>query len=179
MRRSKPLKSIISALFLVLILASTNAFAGERAETQQRKKRPARELVRRRRSVRVLIRTRLVIIHAQKTAKLGKKYLGLGSCLRHQRIARRLHFRKRYLLSALHSLRSRKLAVGIIKNNKGTLIKEADFTKEEERLLKNSPGDEALDKELDEKYKKEIPPIDDKAAAGAKVEEIKEKKKKK
>lgn len=56
-------------------------------------------------------------------------------------------------------------------------MKEAGITREEERLLKNSPGDEALDKELDEKYKNEAPPVDDKAAADAKVEEIKDKKK--
>lgn len=177
MKKSKLLKSIISVLFLVLILASTNVFAVERRGTQK-KQRPQRELVQRRRSRRVLIRTRLVIIHAQKAAKLGGKYLGLGNCLRHQRIARRLHFRRRYLLSALHSLRSRKLAIGIIQINEGTLIKEAAFSREEERLLKNSPGDEALDKELDEKYKKEAPPINDKTAADEKVEEIKEKEKK-
>ena len=83
----------------------------------------------------------------------------------------------RYLLSALHSLRARKLAVLIINNNKGTLIKETNLTREEERLLKNSPGDEALDKDLDEKYKNEAPPVDDKAAADTKVEEIKDNKK--
>lgn len=176
MRKFKPLLSFMSVLFLLLILGSTDVLAAKRVETRLKKK-PGLELVKRRSSRRILIRTRLVIIHAQKTAKMGKEYKGLGNCLRHQRIARRLHFRRRYLLSALHSLRARKLAVLIINNNKGALIKEAGFTKEEERLLKNSLGDEALDKELDEKYKNEAPPVDDKAAAGEKVEEIKEKKK--
>jgi len=173
--RLKRLKSIVSVLFLLLILASIDVIAMQRAKTQS-KKRTTLELVKKRRSLRVLIRTRLVIIYAQKAAKEGEKYDGLGRCLRHQRIARRLHFRKRYILSALHSLRSRKLAVEIIKNNKGKLIKEAGLTKEEEKLLKNSPGGEALDKELDEKYKNEVPPIDDKSAADAKLKEIKEKK---
>jgi hypothetical protein len=159
-----------------LILGSTDAFAAKRVETQLKKK-PGIELVKRRTSRRILFRSRLVIIHAQKTAKEGKEYKGLGNCLRHQRIARRLHFRRRYLLSTLHSLRARKLAVLIINNNKGTLIKETNLTREEERLLKNSPGDEALDKELDEKYKNDVPPVDDEAAADAKVEEIKDKKK--
>jgi hypothetical protein len=176
MRKFKPLLSFVSVLFLLLIFGSTDVFAAKRVETQL-KKRPGLGLVKRRTSRRILIRTRLVIIHAQKTAKEGKEYKGLGNCLRHQRIARRLHFRGRYLLSALHSLRARKLAVLIIKNNKGTLIKETNLTREEERLLKNSPGDEALDKELDEKYKNDVPPIDDKAATEEKVEEIKEEEK--
>jgi hypothetical protein len=176
MRKFKPLLSFVSVLFLLLILGSADAFAAKRVETQLKKK-PGIELVKRRTSRRILIRTRLVIIHAQKTAKEGKEYKGLGNCLRHQRIARRLHIRRRYFFSVLHSLRARKLAVLIIHNNKGTLIKETNLTREEERLLKNSPGDEALDKELDEKYKNEAPAIDDKAAADAKLEEIKEKKK--
>lgn len=175
MRKFKPSGSFVLVLFLLLIFDSTDTFAAKRIETQLKKK-PGLELVKRRSSRRILIRTRLVIIYAQKTAKEGKEYKGLGNCLRHQRIARRLHFRGRYLLSALHSLRARKLAVLIIKNNKGTLIKETNLTREEERLLKNSPGDEALDKELDEKYEHEAPPIDDKAAADEKVGEIKEKK---
>jgi hypothetical protein len=175
MRKFRPSRSFVSVLFLLLILGSTDVFAAKRVETQS-KKRPGLELVKRRTSLRILVRTRLVIIHAQKTARDGKKYTGLGNCLRHQRIARRLHFRRRYLLSALHSLRARKLAVLIIKNNKGKLIKETNLTREEEGLLKNSPDDEALDKELDKKYKDEAPPLDDKAAADAKVEEIKEKK---
>jgi len=176
MRTFKLLRSFVSVLFLLLVLGSTDVLAANRVETQL-KKRPEVELVKRRTSRRILIRTRLVIIHAQKTAKEGKEYKGLGNCLRHQRIARRLHIRRRYVLSALHSLRARKLAVIIINNNKGALIKETSLTREEERLLKNSPGDKALDKELDEKYKNDAPPIDDKAAADEKVEEIKEKKK--
>ena len=176
MRKFKPLRSFASVLFLLLALGSTDALAAKRVETQL-KKRPGVELVKRRTSRRILIRTRLVIIHAQKTAKEGKEYKGLGNCLRHQRIARRLHVRRRYFLSALHSLRARKLAVLIISNNKGTLIKETNLTREEAIFLKNSPGDEALDKELDEKYKNEAPVIDDKAAADEKVGEIKEKKK--
>ena len=176
MKKFKSLGSFISVLFLLLVLGPTDVLAAKSAETPLRK-RPGVELVKRRTSRRILIRTRIVIIHAQKTAKKGKEYKGLGNCLRHQRIARRLHIRRRYLLSSLHSLRARKLAVLIIHNNKGTLIKETNLTKEEERLLKNSPGDGALDKELDEKYKNEAPPIDDKAAADEKVEEIKEKEK--
>ncbi len=174
MKKLKPLRSFITVLFLLLILGSIDVFAARRAETQL-KKRPGLELVNRRSSLRVLVRTRLVIIHAQKTAKEGKEYKGLGNCLRHQRIARRLHLRGRYIISSLHSLRARKLAVLIIRNNKGTLIKETNLTREEERLLKNSPGDEALDKELDEKYKNEAPHVDDKAAADAKIEKIKKK----
>jgi hypothetical protein len=176
MKKFKQLLSFASVLFLLLSIGSSGVWAAKSAETQL-KKRPRIELVKKRTSRRILIRTRLVIIHAQKTAREGKKYIGLGSCLRHQRIARRLHLRRRYLLSALHSLRARKLAVLIIRNNKGRLIKETKLTREEEVLLKNSPGDEALDKELDEKYKNEAPPIDDKAAAEEKVEEIKEEKK--
>ncbi len=176
MRKFKPLGSFVSVLFLLLVLGSPDVLAAKSAESQLRK-RPGVELVKRRTSRRILIRTRLVIIHAQKTAKKGKEYKGLGNCLRHQRIARRLHIRRRYLLSALHSLRARKLAVLIINNNKGTLIKETSLTREEKRLLKSSPGDEALDKELDQKYKNEAPPIDDKAAAEEKVEEIKKEKK--
>jgi hypothetical protein len=176
MRKFKQLLSFFSVLFLLLILSSPDVLAAKSAGTQL-KKRPRLELVKKRTSRRILIRTRLVIIHAQKTAREGKKYIGLGNCLRHQRIARRLHIRGRYILSVLHSLRARKLAVLIIKNNKGELIGETKLTREEERLLKNSPGDEALDKELDEKYKNEAPPIDDKAAAEEKVEEIKEEKK--
>lgn len=175
MRNFRLLRSFVSVLFLLLILGSSNVFAAKRVETLL-KKRPGLELVKRRTSLRTLIRTRLVIIHAQKISREGKEYAGLGNCLRHQRIARRLHYRTRYLLSALHSLRARKLAVLIIKNNKGTLIKETNLTKEEERLLKNSPGDEALDKELEEKYKNVAPPLDDEAAADEKVGEVKEKK---
>jgi hypothetical protein len=176
MNKFKQLLSFVSVLLLLFILGSPDVWAAKSTETQL-KNRPRIELAKRRTSRRILIRTRLVIIHAQKTAREGKKYIGLGSCLRHQRIARRLHLRGRYLLSALHSLRARKLAVLVIRNNKGRLIKETKLTGEEEALLKNSPGDEALDKELDEKYKNEAPPIDDKAAADEKVEEIKDEKK--
>ncbi|NIM60053.1 MAG: hypothetical protein GTO16_14115 [Candidatus Aminicenantes bacterium] len=175
MRKLKPLQNFVSVLSLLLALGSTDVLAAKSAEAQLKKK-PGVELVQRRTSRRILIRTRLVIIHTQKAAKEGKEYKGLGNCLRHQRIARRLHIRKRYFLSALHSLRARRLAVLIINNNKGTLIKETNLTREEERLLKNSPGGEALDKELDEKYQNEVPVIDDKAAADEKVEEIKKKK---
>ena len=78
--RFNTLKGFVSVLFLLLILASTDVIAVQRAKTQS-KRRTALELVKKQRSLRVLIRTRLVIIYAQKVAKEGGKYDGLGKCL--------------------------------------------------------------------------------------------------
>jgi hypothetical protein len=96
----------------------------------------------------IINRTALVIIAAQKEARSGQVYAGLGGAVAHQRYAREL-FRKGFYLWAInHSLRGRVLAVQVIRRNKGAEINEATLDKVEKFYIKKLPPDKELDRQI-------------------------------
>lgn len=119
---------------------------------------------------RILRRTQAVTLFAQRQARLGGKYLGLGLAVGHQRYAFFLWNRSRYGPAIYHSLRARVLAVEVIKRNRnssGTAFQEAIFDAAENRYYRESPSAEALDRALKEAVKALL---DDRAAADSAVE---------
>jgi hypothetical protein len=92
-------------------------------------------------------RTAVVLVHANNKLKENKVYTGnMARAVRHQRYARFL-FRKGKFIRAIHqSRRSRQLAFLVIQANKGTVNKEWELTQEEKPA--GGPSDAELEKEL-------------------------------
>lgn len=92
-------------------------------------------------------RTTVVMMHAHKLLKENKVYTGnMVKSVRHQRYARFL-FRKGKFLRAIHqSRRARQLAFLVITANKGTAEKDWALTAEENPA--GAPTDAELEKEL-------------------------------
>ncbi len=124
------------ALFLVSIfmMSTTNLFA-----------QPGLRM----KAHRVIKRTTVVILVAHKKVKEGKVYTGqLARSISHQKYARILFRRGMYVRAIHHSRRARLLSAMAIKANKGSDVKEAGITPEEEELMKNAPSDDELEREL-------------------------------
>ncbi len=92
-------------------------------------------------------RTTVVMMHAHKLLKENKVYTGnMVKSVRHQRYARFL-FRKGKFLRAIHqSRRARQLAFLVISANKGTANKDWELSSEENPS--GGPTDAELEKEL-------------------------------
>jgi len=100
----------------------------------------------------VISRSAVVIAAAQKAAKLGNQYMGLGKAVAHQRFARIL-FRNGYYFRAIaHSLRARALAVEVIRLNKAAIVEEAALDQKEQNYTPKLPSD----KDLDQKVEKDL-----------------------
>lgn len=84
-------------------------------------------------------RTAVVLIDAQKCAVAGGKYAGLGRAVGQQMIARDLFRQGHYQQAIQHTLRSRTLAVKIIKLNNRKMIREAKFDRIEKKYMKKTP----------------------------------------
>lgn len=106
-------------------------------------------------------RSAAIIRTAQRFAVEGKKYDGLGLSVGHQLYARQLYMEGDYPNAGFHSLRARRLAAGVISLNKNSIINEALYNRNEERLVRNAPSDRELDRRLKET---EVEIIDDKTA---------------
>jgi hypothetical protein len=94
-------------------------------------------------------RTAVVIRNAQEKVKMNKNYTGdLSRAIAHQRFARKLYMKGMYVKAIRHTRVARMYAKKAIQANKGAGIAEANFTPEEEELMKDSPSDQELMEEL-------------------------------
>ncbi len=119
----------------------------------------------------VLKRTTMVILAAQRTVRTHKVYTGnLSRSVAHQRLARRLFIRHKYVRAIHHSRYARLLAIKAIRANRGVVDKTWEFDNIEQDLGKNTPDDKALDNELE----KEMPGVSmkDEDIVGANLEDI-------
>lgn len=98
--------------------------------------------------VSVINRSAAIIRTAQRFAAEGEKYDGLGLSLGHQLYARQLYGEGDYPNAGFHSLRARELAARVIALNKSSIINEALYNRNEERLIRNSPSGQELDRRL-------------------------------
>lgn len=123
------MKNILLALLL---------FVGVTAHAQPGQRIAAKKCIR---------RTTVVMMHAHKLLKENKVYTGnMVKSVRHQRYARFL-FRKGKFLRAIHqSRRARQLAFLVITANKGAAEKDWALTSEENPA--GAPTDAELEKEL-------------------------------
>lgn len=120
-------------IFIALLL-----FAGFTSFAQPGQRIAAKKCIR---------RTTVVMMHAHKLLKENKVYTGnMSKSVRHQRYARFL-FRKGKFVRAIHqSRRARQLAFLVISANKGTANKDWELTSEENPA--GAPTDAELEKEL-------------------------------
>ena len=96
----------------------------------------------------IINRSAAIIRTAQRFAAEGKKYDGLGLSLGHQLYARQLYAQGDYANAGFHSLRARGLAAQVISLNKSSIINEALYNRNEERLVRSSPSGQELDRRL-------------------------------
>ncbi len=96
----------------------------------------------------VINRSAAIIRTAQRFAAEGKKYDGLGLTLGHQTFARQLFSQGDYANAGYHSLRARGLAARTISLNKSSIINEALYNRNEERLVRSSLSGQELDRRL-------------------------------
>lgn len=98
--------------------------------------------------------TGTVIRHAHRIAATDKADVNdLTEAIAHQQLAIRFYHEGNYYKAIQHSRFARSLAIAVVKANKGEVMPDWGYTKEEESNLKNGPSDEALSTEL----KKETP----------------------
>ena len=149
-------KTVLLILTIVAFLSNTQA-------------QPALKL----KTHRAIKRTSIVILAAHKQVKERKVYTGnLARAIAHQKLARKMFRNGMYARAIHHSRRARMLAIMAIKSNKGTETAESKFTAEEDEIMKNSPSDDELEKELlkeepnasmkDEDVIKSAPDVDEK-----------------
>lgn len=118
----------------------------------------------------VLKRTTVVILAAQRSVRTHKVYTGhLARSVAHQRYARRLFMRHKYMRSIHHSRYARLLAFKAIRANKGVVDKSWEFDNQE-GAGKDAPNEQALDEEL----QRDMPsaPLKDEDITGANLEDI-------
>lgn len=108
----------------------------------------------------VFRRTALVIVTAQKAAREGKQYVGLGKSIAHQRFARQLYKEGFYFRAVTHSLRARTIAIQVIRRNKAELIKEATLDKIENIYYQKMPPNEHLDRQVAQNSDKDESAVD-------------------
>lgn len=132
----------IKALLILLVLPALVSVSETSAQ-------PAKALVKKEHSKRVIRRTAAVIIIAHKKVKEGKVYTGnLARAIAHQKFARKLYREGKYFRAIHQSRRARQLAILAIKANKGSESDDMRFSKEDEEAMKGGPTDADLDKEL-------------------------------
>lgn len=121
-------------------------------------------------AVSVINRSAAIIRTAQRFAAEGGKYNGLGLSLGHQLYAKQLYHQGDYSNAGFHSLRARELAARVISLNKSSLINEALYNRNEERLVRSSPSGQELDRRL--RGARVTVPDDQKAAHAAEDLEV-------
>lgn len=114
----------------------------------------------------IINRSAAIITTAQRFAAEGKKYDGLGLSLGHQLYARQLYEQGEYSNAGFHSLQARSLAAHVIALNKSSIINEALYNRNEEKLVRSSPSGQELDRRL---KGAKVDTFTDQAAANAAV----------
>ena len=93
----------------------------------------------------IINKTAVVLVAAQKAARHGHHQFGLTRAIEHQKLARIQYERGFYRDAIYHSLRSRSIAIEIIRANRRPLPPEADFDRIERRYRDSAPSDHDLD----------------------------------
>jgi hypothetical protein len=96
----------------------------------------------------IIHRTYLVLDDAQRFARRGHQYAGLGLAMGHQRYARDLFDNGRYQAAINHSLRARELAFDVIRNNGGEIRGEWGWDRTEGDYYHRMPRRDDLDLEI-------------------------------
>lgn len=162
MKKCNKLFSGLALMAFFLMLFNQNVTAQRahprvkraRAKTHVRQAKVARTHVAHRkidnvRALRVIRRTNRAIRHAQKMVSINKVYTGdLSKAVHHQRYAKLLLRRGRSHRAMLHSRIARQFAFKSIKNNKGVVDDELNFTNEENEIFGDNIQNEELEKEL-------------------------------
>lgn len=95
------------------------------------------------RAEKVIKRNFPVLMHARKTVRKGKNYTGdFAKAVAHQRYARKMYNRNRYMLAIHHGRRARVLAFKSIEANNGKPKKGWEFTSDESGGDYSPPDDE-------------------------------------
>ena len=99
---------------------------------------------------RVLKRTAVVILAAHHQLKINRHFTGnFARSVAHQRFARRQYALGNFRRAIFHSRRARLLALTVLRDNKGALKKEYEFSAEENPPpAKDNPTDAQLDEQL-------------------------------
>ncbi len=151
---------LLFCLLGILMLGNINAFAQMPAKNAHGKPGVAKKKFADKTHARKAIRkTAIVIRNAQLKVKANKNYTGdLSRAIAHQRFARKMYIKGMYVKALRHTRAARIFARKAIKANKGSDIAEANFTPEEEELMKDSPSDQEL---MDEIVREEAKPVID------------------
>jgi hypothetical protein len=99
----------------------------------------------------IIHRTATVIFEAQRAVERGHQFLGMARAIAAQQRARDLYLKGNYRDSIFHSLRARKLAIQIIRGNRGKIRPEFFPDKLESRYEHEGPGDDQLDRQMDQR----------------------------
>lgn len=97
------------------------------------------------------IRKTAVVIHAaHKQLKINRHFTGnFARAVAHQRFAKKQYVRGNFRSAIHHSRRARLLALSVVRDNKGAVQKDWEFSQEENMAAKkDNPSDEKLDNEL-------------------------------
>jgi hypothetical protein len=142
--------SISKTLTILLVFLGLGISESAWAQRGPRAKRAAVRRADKVHARRVIRRTAVVILTAQKKVKEGKVYTGdLARAVAHQRYARRLYLQGKYLRAMHHSRRARRLAILAIQANKGQETADMADDKEDEAVMNENPvSDTELDTEL-------------------------------
>jgi hypothetical protein len=144
----------ISLVVLFLMVGITYA----EAQPGARRRNPPPPRVRKAEKIharRVIRRTAFVIHAAHKAVKENKVYTGnLARAVAHQRFARKLYVRGRFLRAMHQSRLARRYAILALQANKGAETAEMRFDKEDEEIMNSET---VSDKELQDELDKEMP----------------------
>ncbi|MBU1077535.1 MAG: hypothetical protein KKH98_09600, partial [Spirochaetes bacterium] len=146
---------VVILAFMVTIMSVDSGLARSKAARKAAVKRKVvkQRVVKKAASKRILRRTAVVIRAAHKAVKENKVYTGnLAKAIRHQKYARILFIKGAFKVSAMHSLRARKLAWLALKANKVEQPKEGEMDKEETSILEEATDAEKMDKDAEEAF---------------------------
>ena len=105
---------------------------------------------------RVIRRTAVIILEAQKDVRDGKVYTGdLARAVAHQRFARRLYLNGEFLRAMRQSRRARWFAMQAIKANKPSDNISDNYDPEDQKIMNQSPA--SSDADLDNDLQKDSP----------------------
>ncbi len=153
------MKHQIKSIFLTLFCSFFILSLSSNANAQKIKNRPLKKRVVKHHVVKhqismaqahkVMKKTNMAIIAANKSVKLHKVYSGdLAKAIHHQRFAKKLLAMHKPHRALQHSRLARKYAFVSIKKNKGRVDNNWNVNKEEETILGKNIPDADLEKEL-------------------------------